>query len=52
MSPATSLSRMSARATQDAFKEAGGSAKLQMIQFSDAYNPTFVTQAIKGQLQV
>jgi ABC-type sugar transport system substrate-binding protein len=22
-----------------------------MIQFSDAYNPTFVTQAIKGQLQ-
>jgi ABC-type polar amino acid transport system ATPase subunit len=32
-------------------KDAGGSAKLQMIQFSDAYNPTFVTQAIKGQLQ-
>jgi simple sugar transport system substrate-binding protein len=36
---------------EEAFKEAGGSAKLQMIQFSDAYNPTFVTQAIKGQLQ-
>jgi simple sugar transport system substrate-binding protein len=36
---------------QDAFKEAGNSSKLLMIQFSDAYNPTFVTQAIKGQLQ-
>ena len=36
---------------EEAFKEAGGSAKLEMIQFSDAYNPTFVTQAIKGQLQ-
>jgi len=36
---------------QDAFKAAGGSAKLLMIQFSNAYNPTFVTQAIKGQLQ-
>jgi ABC-type sugar transport system substrate-binding protein len=36
---------------EEAFKEARGSAKLQMIQFSDAYNPTFVTQAIKGQLQ-
>ena len=36
---------------EEAFKEAGGSAKLEMIQFSDGYNPTFVTQAIKGQLQ-
>jgi simple sugar transport system substrate-binding protein len=36
---------------EEPFKEAGGSAKRQMIQFSDAYNPTFVTQAIKGQLQ-
>lgn len=35
----------------DAFKEAGGSSKVLMIQFSDASNPTFVTQAIKGQLQ-
>ena len=36
---------------EDAFKDAGGSAEAAMIQFSDAYNPTLVTQAIKGQLQ-
>lgn len=35
----------------DAFKEAGGSSKVLIIQFSDASNPTFVTQAIKGALQ-
>ena len=35
----------------DAFKAAGGSSKVLMIQFSDASNPTLVTQAIKGQLQ-
>jgi simple sugar transport system substrate-binding protein len=35
----------------DAFKAAGGTSKTLMIQFSDASNPTFVTQAIKGALQ-
>ncbi len=36
---------------QDEFKAQGLKSKLLIIQFSDAYNPTFVTQAIKGQLQ-
>jgi simple sugar transport system substrate-binding protein len=36
---------------QDAFKDAGLTSKLLIIQFADAYNPTFVTQAIKGQIQ-
>lgn len=35
----------------DAFKAAGGSSTVLMIQFSDASNPTLVVQAIKGQLQ-
>ncbi|CAM5775324.1 sugar ABC transporter substrate-binding protein [Labrys miyagiensis] len=35
----------------DAFKAAGGNSKVLMIQFSDASNPTFVTNAIKGALQ-
>jgi simple sugar transport system substrate-binding protein len=35
----------------DAFKAAGGSSKVLIIQFSDASNPTFVTNAIKGALQ-
>ncbi len=35
----------------DAFKAAGGSSKVLMIQFSDASNAALVTQAIKGQLQ-
>ncbi len=35
----------------DAFKAAGGTSKTLMVQFSDASNPTFVTQAIKGALQ-
>jgi simple sugar transport system substrate-binding protein len=34
----------------DAFKAAGGSSKVLMIQFSDASNSALVTQAIKGQL--
>lgn len=35
----------------DAFKAAGGDSKVLIIQFSDASNPTFVTNAIKGALQ-
>ncbi len=35
----------------DAFKASGGTSKTLMVQFSDASNPTFVTQAIKGALQ-
>ena len=35
----------------DAFKAAGGSSKVLMIQFSDASNHSLVIQAIKGQLQ-
>ncbi len=35
----------------DAFKAAGGNSKVLIIQFSDASNPTFVTNAIKGALQ-
>jgi len=34
----------------DAFKAAGGSSKVLMVQFSDASNSALVTQAIKGQL--
>jgi simple sugar transport system substrate-binding protein len=35
----------------DAFKATGDSPKLATVQFSDSFNPTLVTQAIKGQLQ-
>lgn len=35
----------------DAFKAAGGDSEVLIIQFSDASNPTFVTNAIKGALQ-
>ncbi len=35
----------------DAFKAAGGDSKVLIIQFSDASNQTFVTNAIKGALQ-
>ena len=34
----------------DAFKAAGGTSKVLMVQFSDASNSALVTQAIKGQL--
>jgi simple sugar transport system substrate-binding protein len=35
----------------EAFKAAGGTSKVLMIQFSDASNQTFVVNAIKGALQ-
>ena len=35
----------------DAFKAAGGDSQVLIIQFSDASNPTFVINAIKGALQ-
>ena len=35
----------------DAYKASGDSPKLATVQFSDSFNPTLVTQAIKGQLQ-
>lgn len=35
----------------DAFKDASLASKQLIIQFADAYNPTFVTQAIKGEIQ-
>jgi simple sugar transport system substrate-binding protein len=35
----------------DAFKAAGGDSEVLIIQFSDASNPTFVINAIKGALQ-
>lgn len=49
--PGNTTLELDCKGFDDAFKAAGGSSKVLMIQFSDASNPTFVTQAIKGALQ-
>lgn len=49
--PGNTTLELDCKGFDDAFKAAGGTSKVLMIQFSDASNPTFVTQAIKGALQ-
>lgn len=49
--PGNTTLELDCKGFDEAFKAAGGTSKVLMIQFSDASNPTFVTQAIKGALQ-
>ena len=49
--PANSTLEQMCAGYMDAFKAAGDTPRLATVAFSDSFNPTLVTQAIKGQLQ-